>query len=441
MNLTQDAITGLIRRIAIPASVGMLFNTLYYIVDNFYAGMLSATALAGLSLAAPVFFMGMSIAIGIGQATNALVGNARGAGKDDEAAIYAGHALSFAWLTAIVVGALIYFSAPTLFYLMGARGDYTLSAMEYLTVVLPALVLMTHVMAANGILNSLGDTTSLRNALIIAFFANVLLDPLFMFTFGWGVTGLAAATAVTQLISVVYLTRKIQQSRLKAALYRQNMRPNAFYYRALFAQSLPASTNIFLIALGSLIITSAVARFGEEAVAGLGIALRIEQLVLLPTVGLNIAVLSLVSVNYGAQLPHRLHETARTALTLGTSLMLAGGVLLFLSARPLISLFSDNADVIEAGVSYLRVAAIILPAYVLSFIASAVLQGMKEPHIPLYFNILRQLVFPLSFIFIAIGVLDLGLRGVWFSIALATWGVASAQFLHMRYRVKRIHPH
>jgi Na+-driven multidrug efflux pump len=77
--------------------------------------------------------------------------------------------------------------------------------------------------------------------------------------------------------------------------------PNWSYYRALFNQSLPASTNMFLIALGSIIVTAAVAQFGEGAVAGLGIALRVEQLVLLPTVGINIAVLSLVSVNYGAR--------------------------------------------------------------------------------------------------------------------------------------------
>ena len=286
MNLVTDPIPHLLRKIAVPASIGMFFNTMYYIVDNFYAGMLSSTALAGISLAAPIFFMGLAIAVGIGQGTNALVGNARGANKHDEAERFAGHAISFAWVSALTVGLLILFLASNLFHFMEAEGDYTVEALKYLSIMLPTLGLMAHGMAANGILNSLGDTTSMRNSLIVAFMANIALDPLFIFVFDWGIYGLATATAVTQLGSTIYLTMKVRQSQLSQALSFKNLMPNGFYYRALMWQSLPASANMFLIAIGSLVITSAVTRFGEDAVAGLGIALRIEQLVLLPLLGL-----------------------------------------------------------------------------------------------------------------------------------------------------------
>ncbi len=100
MNLTIDPIPHLLKKIAIPASVGMFFSTMYYIVDNFYAGMLSSTALAGISLAAPIYFMGMAVSIGVGQGTNALVGNANGQGREDLAEKIAGKAISFAWLSA-----------------------------------------------------------------------------------------------------------------------------------------------------------------------------------------------------------------------------------------------------------------------------------------------------------------------------------------------------
>jgi len=290
-------------------------------------------------------------------------------------------------------------------------------------------------MAANGILNSLGDTTSLRNSLIVAFLANIVLDPLFMFGFGWGIYGLAAASVVTQLGSAIYLTIKIRQSKLGNSLSLHNLIPNWTHYQALLKQSLPASGNMFLIAVGSLIITSAVARFGEDAVAGLGIALRIEQLVLLPTIGLNIAVLSLVSVNFGAKQFHRMEQAAIDSIKIGTSMMVVGGILIFTFAYPLISIFADNKAVIEIGVSYLRVEAVILPAYVLSFVAGAVLQGVKQPMIPMYFNIVRTLLLPLTFIFIALSLIGTGIYGVWVSIAIATWLTASVQFMHMRKMV------
>jgi len=437
MDLSKDPITLLLRNIAIPASIGMFFNTMYYVVDNFYAGMLSSTALAGISLAAPIYFMALAVAIGVGQGTNALVGNALGEGKQEKAEKIAGHALSFAWLTAISIGLVIFISAPSLFAAMGAQGPYTVDAMKYLIIILASLGFLAHGMAANGILYSLGDTKSLRNSLIAAFLANLVLDPLFMFTFDWGLYGLALATALTQLGAAVYLTLKVRQSKLGDSLALHNLKPNKTHYNALFWQSLPASANMFLIALGSLVVTTAVARFGENAIAGLGIALRIEQLVLLPTIGLNIAVLSLISVNYGAKHYHRMEQVTVESIKIGISLMVIGGVLIFTFAHPLISLFTDNIAVIEIGVSYLRIEAIILPAYVLSFVAGAVLQGVKRPVIPMYFNIVRQLVLPLTFIIIALSIMDTGIYGIWWSIAIATWLTASVQYIHMRGLVKK----
>lgn len=415
----------------------MLFNTLYYIVDNFYAGMLSSTALAGLSLAAPIYFMGIAISIGVGQGTNALVGNARGEGKQDLAEEIAGRALSFAWLSAIFIGLVVLFFAADLFSIMGAEGAYVKDALSYLAIILPTLAFSAHAMAANGILNSLGDTTSFRNSLIVAFFANIALDPLLMFTFGWGVYGLAAATALTQLGSAIYLTMKVRQSQLGDCLSLHNLSPNLSQYRALLHQSLPASTNMFFVALGSIIVTSAVARFGEDAVAGLGIALRIEQLVLLPTVGINIAVLSLVSVNFGARQFDRMQKVAVDSIKIGTTMMVLGGILVFVFANPLIALFTDNADVIKVGVGYLRVEAIILPAYVLSFVSGAVLQGMKQAVIPMYFNLIRQLILPSVFIAIALVILDTDIFGIWWSIAIASWLTVTLQFQHMRKTVKQ----
>jgi len=410
----------------------MFFSTMYYVVDNFYAGMLSSTALAGISLAAPIFFMGQAIAIGIGQGTNALVGHARGSNNHREAEKLAGHALSFSWIISLIAGVLILISAPSLFSLMGAEGEYTLETLKYLSIVLPLLAVSSFGMAANGILNSMGDTKSMRNSLIIAFFANIALDPLFIFGFGWGVTGLAIATVITQLGSAIYLTYKVKQSQLGNCLSPSNLKPYWSHYKALIKQSLPASGNLFLVALGSLVITAAVAQFGEEAVAGHGIALRIEQLVLLPTIGLNIAVLSLISVNFGGQHYQRMDHITVEAIKIGTSLMIIGGILIFSFARPLISFFADNPAVIEVGVSYLRVEAIILPAYVLVFVSAATLQGVKQPMIPMYFNVIRTLILPISFIFVALTLFQTGIYGVWWSIAISSWLIATVQFIHMR---------
>ena len=116
--------------------------------------------------------------------------------------------------------------------------------------------------------------------------------------------------------------------------------------------------------------------------------------------------------------------------------MVLGGILVFIFAHPLVSLFTNDANIIEIGVSYLRIEALILPAYVLSFVSGAVLQGMKQAVIPMYFNIARQILLPALFIAIALLLLESDIYGVWWSIAIATWLTVVVQFVHMRRQVQ-----
>jgi Na+-driven multidrug efflux pump len=132
-----------------------------------------------------------------------------------------------------------------------------------------------------------------------------------------------------------------------------------------------------------------------------------------------------------------METVAFDSITIGTSIMLVSGIFIFIFAPLLISLFTDSSAVIDVGTGYLRVEAFVLPAYVISFVAGAVLQGMKQPIIPLYFNIVRQLLLPLSFITIALHIIGTDIFGIWWSIAIATWVTAIVQFLHMHHKIKQ----
>jgi putative MATE family efflux protein len=321
---------------------------------------------------------------------------------------------------------------------MGAEESYSSETLKYLSIMLPTLAISSYGMASNGILNAQGDTKSMRNSLMVAFFANIALDPLFIFVFDWGIMGLAAATAVTQLGSAIYLTTKVRKSELGQCLDMRNLSPDWQHYKALLKQSIPASGNLFLIAIGSLVITTAVTQFGESAVAGHGIAMRIEQLVLLPTIGLNIAVMSLVSTNYGAKQYERMDKITLEAIKLGVGVMLLGGGLVFIFAPFLVGLFTNNPAVIQVGVSYLRIEVLILPAYVLTFVSAATLQAVKKPLVPVYFNVVRTVLLPATFISIALSLIHTGIYGIWWSIAIATWLIASIQFVHMRKHIKLV---
>jgi Na+-driven multidrug efflux pump len=148
--------------------------------------------------------------------------------------------------------------------------------------------------------------------------------------------------------------------------------------------------------------------------------------------------MSLVSTNYGAKQYQRMDHITYEAIKLGVTVMLIGGAIVFVFAPFLVGLFTDNQDVINVGVSYLRVEVLILPAYVLTFVSGATLQAVKKPLIPVYFNVVRTVLLPATFISLALTLIHTGIYGIWWSIAIATWFIATIQFMHMRKHIKAV---
>ena len=181
MDLGRDPIPELIRKLAIPASLGFFFNTMFNVVDTFYAGQLSTLALAALSFSMTPFLGFLALGIGLGQASNALIGNEQGAGNRKQASHLAAQSASLGMIAGFLGLAAGWNLLDPLYRFMGAEGEFLIVALDYmevLVIVVPALVLSY---AFNGMLNSQGDTRSLRDSMIAGFLVNLLLDPLFMY--------------------------------------------------------------------------------------------------------------------------------------------------------------------------------------------------------------------------------------------------------------------
>jgi Na+-driven multidrug efflux pump len=196
---------------------------------------------------------------------------------------------------------------------------------------------------------------------------------------------------------------------------------NAFYFdmgvlKEFLKQGFPPSTNMVLMATGIFIITYFAAPFGKEAVAAFGIGMRVEQIILMPSIGLNIAVLAIVSQNNGALQFERIHQTLRTSLYYGGIVSVIGMLLLLVGAEFWMSLFSEDANVIKEGALYLRIEAFILFPFVVIFVHLAMLQGIEKPNFIFYISIFRQIVAPLVLLSL-VAYFALDLVWIWLSIA------------------------
>lgn len=428
MNLLADPIPALIRRIAIPASVGMFFQTMYNFVDTYFAGQVSVDALAALTFSFPVFFIVLVIGNGLSQGTTGLLANALGAGDIDSARQYFCQALLLCGGLVVLLTTAGLICSPLLFQAQGATGATLALSLEYMNVIMAGSGFFLLQSLLNAELNSRGNTRVYRDTLIVGFFANCILNPWFLYGgFGlpaMGIAGLAWATIVCQVGACTYLFYHITRGEVWQGVVRAHFKPNGRLLRQLATQSLPAVLNMLTVAVGIFVIQYFIAKFSTAAVAGYGIATRIEQMLLLPTMGLNYAVISLVGQNNGAGRLDRVNETWHTTLKYGLTMMLAGGVVLWCAKSWLMGLFTTDQEVIARGAEYLGIAAATLASYVILFQTVMLLQGLKRPKFAIWIGLFRQIFAPLV-VFNALAIwLGWGLWGIWWGITIITWSAA-----------------
>jgi putative MATE family efflux protein len=441
-DLTTAPIPELIRRLAIPAGTGFFFTTMFNVVDTWYAGRLSTTALAAMSLCFPVFVLILTIGSGISTGATALIGNALGRGNHDEARQYAIQALSFTLLHAVAVTVLGLIFAPHIFAFMGAEGEYLSLSLSYMNVIFygTTFFLINFVMSA--VLNAHGNTASYRNFLITAFVLNLLLDPWFMYGGlgipAMGLPGIALATVSIQCLGNFFMVSRLSALGVTVNFRLSELVPRPHHYRELALQSFPSAMNMLTISLGIFIITWFAGRFGKEVVAAFGIGMRIEQIALLPLMGLNISTLALTAQNFGAERFDRIRRILDLSLRYGFFLAAIGTVAALVLSRELMSFFSRDPVVIETGVRYLKIEAFVFPAYVLLYVCTSAMQGIKKPVFALWIGLYRQIIAPyLAFHILAI-VLGWGVMGIWWGIFATTWSAAVIVVIYVTWVLKML---
>lgn len=415
-DLTEGSIASHFRALAIPSAIGMVFTTLYNVVDVYFAGLLSTDAQAGLAISFQVFFVLIVLGFGLGTAMSALVGNAMGEGDSAKAHRMAAQGISFGIAMSLLAMALGFFFGPTLLSLISEPGAYRDAAERYLTWLLFAAPAFILTFGANGILVARGDTVSLQRGQIAAFFANLALNPLFIFTLGMGFNGIAASTIVSQFGVLIWILIRVRQ---EEPTRLAEMQPHPASWREIVSQAMPVSFSMLVMMLAGFVVQFFLKGFGGSAVASYGVALRIEQLLLLPAFGLTNALLPIAARNFGAGKHDRVREAFWFCAKAGVALMLCASLLLWVAAPSAMALFTDDPDVIATGAQYLRVDGFLLPVYIMLFAINALLQAFKKPLWTLLISLYRQGFGVAFFGYIAVVWFGLGTFGVWLGIAAA----------------------
>ena len=405
MNLLKDNVPNLVKKLALPAMVGTLFQTLYNIVDTFFAGKISSEALAALSKSFPIYFIIIATSIGVTVAGTSLIGNSIGENNKNKTINYFTHIIYFAIIISILITYLGLSYSEKVFVLMGSTKEVTFLGLEYTNVIYSGSFIFILVVALNSLLHAEGDTKTYRNVLVLSFFLNIILNPILIFGFlfipAFGVKGIGIATIIAQSISLfIILIKVLQNSRVKE-ITKDYLKPKLLFLKNIFFQSMPITISICGYALAAGIIFTYVGQSGEYAVAGYGVGTRIEQVVLLPILGINTAIISIISQNYGAKNFSRIKETYFTAIKYAFIIMVISGIIVFISASIITGIFSSDPEVIEYGKRYLKISAFVLPAYPVFFLSNGFFMALKKSENAMISNLFRNVLNPIIVFHIA----------------------------------------
>ncbi len=406
-NLLTDKIPSLLWKIGLPAGIGFFFNTLFNITDAYWAGKLGVEAATAMSQTFPIFLLLIVFSNGLSSAASTLIGNAIGAKDEKQIATLVQHIFFLSIVLVVVLTPALLALTPTLLQL---TGDPTPSvqalSLSYIVPVLSFALVFLFSYTINGILNAYGDTKTYSRALVVGAIVNLGLDPLLMLGIpgifpGMGIAGVAWATILIQLVTLLYMVAVLRRRGTFALCHWSGWRPKWGIVRDILHIAVPASLAMIFVAIGIFVINAFLKDFGTTVMAIYGVGTRIEQLVLLPTIGLSIAASAIIAQNNGAKNFARVRETYKLSLFYGSLVIVPLAVAIWFLQDYLYPLFvtakdaTDAAEILRLGREYTTVVIGLFWGYIFLFITVGALQSVKRPMFGLWIGLFRQVLMPL----------------------------------------------
>jgi putative MATE family efflux protein len=360
--------------LAIPIFIGGAVQTGYHLINTFWVGRLGANALAVVSLCFPINLLLISLGSGISLAGSILIAQHFGAHNQQQVNHVAAQTLTAVAVSALLFSVCGYFAAPYILRAMGVDEVLFAEALGYMRISFASMFFLFLSSMYQAILRGIGEAKAPLRIIMASVVVNSLLDPLLIF--GWGpvpalgVNGAAYATGVTQAMTAYAGIRLLLSPRFGLQLTLADLRPDWPIITKLFRVGLPASIEQTMQALYISIMTVLAAQFGTTALAAYGIVLRIITFTVMPTFSISMAASILTGQNIGAGNKQHAHHIAIVTAAFSFCLMLAIGVVFYLSAVPVIQIF------VPADSRLIEHAALVLCIYAATFAFSGIQLAM-----------------------------------------------------------------
>ena len=430
-DLLNNDIALTLRKMTLPMIVGMVVLMTFGLVDTFFIGMLGTQELAAISFTFPVTFTVISLNIGLGIGTSAIIAKLLGAGQHNQAKETATGALMLTMVLAIVLAIVGVMTMEPIFRLMGADEEQLVLIKEYMLVWYGAGVFLAMPMVGNSVLRASGDTKTPSYVMAFGGLINVILDPLLIFGWGpvpaFGIQGAAIATLVAWAVGLFYILYIL-------AIKRKLIEPKLLSWQQLKRSTggilkigLPAAGANMLTPISAGIVTAIVAGYGPEAVAAWGVGGRLESIASIVVLSLSMSLPPFISQNFGANKLERVGQAYSLCVKFVIVWQLIIFAILALLSGVIANIFTNEPKVASTIILFLAIVPLGHGLQGVTILTNSSFNAMHMPMSALSLNVMRLFVFFVPFSFIGSYWFDL--PGLFWAAVLANLSVGCIAFI------------
>ena len=415
--LGNESVGRLLWQYSLPAIVGIVVMQLYNIVDRIFIGQgVGSDAIAGLAITFPV--MNLSAAVGtlIGAGAAARISIVLGQNDKRKAELILGNSLVLTLLFGVIYVSIFAIFIDDILRLFGASEVTLPYAHDFMAYILPGMLVMNLCFSFNNIMRASGYPTRAMVTMFIGAGLNVMLAPLFIFVFDWGIKGAAIATDIAMTISMIFVMMhffsKKSELHFKPGIYKLKW---SIFTSITAIGAAPFVVNMAGSALNGIVNNVLHQYGGDDAVGALGILMTYAQLLVMVVIGITQGMQPIIGFNYGARKFHRLKRAFWLSVAAGSAVTFLGAMGAQFFPEYIARAFTTDSDLIEKTAQALRISTVVFWAVGFQIVSTNLFQSLGLAGKSIFLSLTRQILFLLPLIYIFSSVL--GLQGVWMAYA------------------------
>lgn len=391
----------------VPSIISMIMVLIYNLADTFFIGQTkNAYMVAAISVATPAFLLFMAVGMLFGIGGTSLISRSLGEGKAEKAK----NASAFCFWTGLVIGIIamiiIFIFAEPVSRAIGASDDTIGYASQYLRIVSTAIPFLIISNSFSNIIRAEGKANIAMMGMLIGNMMNIVLDPVMILGFGWDVAGAAIATVLGNIFAAGFYIRHLLSKNAILSIHPKYYQARKGIALGVFAIGVPASLNSILMSLSNIIVNNIMIHYGDMAVAGLGVAMKVNMIVVMLLIGLGTGIQPLLGYCFGAGNRKRYMAVLKFSLILAFCLSAVMTVICYCGAGPLVHAFLEDPDAFSYGMSFARIYIYSGPVMGLLFVFVNAIQSTGAALPALILSISRQGIIYLPVLFLFRSIFD-----------------------------------